>query len=178
MPAEDWPSFHWRPSTASTLRPFSFSMRQMPTTLTSAVGSAPTVSLAKSSFSVSAAAATAASPIAATVAADAHDRDLLNRMALLLGGSCDEDRINARRPARPEPGQRDRERQRGEEPGERRGGVGDQRMARVVVARSCRRRRHAGEAVDQRQDLARAGRAADVAPRAVGVLDLAVALVP
>src|SRR5262249_56158261 len=101
---------------ASTLRPFSFSMRQMPTTLTSAVGSAPTVSLTKSSFSVSAAAATAASPIAATVAADAHDRDLLNRMALLLGGSCDEDRIDARRPARREPGQRDREPHPAEEP--------------------------------------------------------------
>src|SRR6267154_2733857 len=44
MPAEDWPSFHCRPSTVSTFLPASLSIRQMPTTGTSDFGSAPAVS--------------------------------------------------------------------------------------------------------------------------------------
>src|SRR5215475_10393136 len=44
MPADDCPSFHCRPSTASTFLPLSFSIRQKPTTGTSDFGSAPTVS--------------------------------------------------------------------------------------------------------------------------------------
>src|SRR5690242_20611143 len=165
MPAEDCPSFHWRPSTASTLRPFSLSMRQMPTTLTSAAGSAPTVSLAKSSLTASAATATAANPMPATIAAVAYDRMLMGCMAFLLRGLLHQHGIDAGRTARREPGEHDRERQAGEEPGERHGGVGDQRVAGKIVARRRGRRRHAGEAVDQRQDLARTGRAADVAAR-------------
>src|SRR5215468_9280855 len=54
MPAAVWPSFHCRPSTATTFLPSSASIRQTPTTLTNEVGSAPTVSLAKSSLSGSA----------------------------------------------------------------------------------------------------------------------------
>src|SRR5215475_1020041 len=50
IPAEACPSFHCRPSTASTLFPPSLSMRQMPTTLTKDFGSAPTVSLENSIF--------------------------------------------------------------------------------------------------------------------------------
>src|SRR5262249_8689951 len=159
----DWPSFHWRPSTASTFRPFSLSMRQMPTTLTSAVGSAPTVSLAKSSFKASAAATAAANPRPATIAAEAHDRTLVNRMAVLLGGLPDEGVIDPRRPPHGVPSDHDRERQAGEEPCQPHGRVGDQRKAGKIVARRRGRRRHAGKAVDQRQDLARTGRAADVA---------------
>src|SRR5215203_3064629 len=48
MPADDCPSFHCRPSTAMTLLPRSLSMRQVPTTGTSDLGSAPTVSSVKS----------------------------------------------------------------------------------------------------------------------------------
>src|SRR6516165_4971192 len=48
MPADDCPSFHWRPSTTSTFLPLSSSMRQKPTTGTNAFGSAPTVSPARS----------------------------------------------------------------------------------------------------------------------------------
>src|SRR5262245_66065157 len=55
MPAEAWPSFHCRPSTASTLFSPSASIRQTPTTFTNEVGSAPTVSFEKSSLSGSAA---------------------------------------------------------------------------------------------------------------------------
>src|SRR5260370_20596162 len=77
MPAEDWPSFHWRPSTASTLLLPSLSMRQMPTTLTSVLGSAPTVSLEKSIFKVSAAVADAASPMPAPIR---PGKKLLNRI--------------------------------------------------------------------------------------------------
>src|SRR5262245_6584923 len=109
MPAEDWPCFHWRPSTARTFRPFPPSMRQTPTTLSSAAGSAPTVSLAKSSFNVSAAATTAAKPKTAMIAADAYDISLPERMTLLLGRLLDEDRIDARRPAHEQPGQPDQQ---------------------------------------------------------------------
>src|SRR5262249_45739447 len=50
MPAEDCPSFHCRPSTATSFLPPSFSMRHTPTTGTSSFGSAPTVSLASSTL--------------------------------------------------------------------------------------------------------------------------------
>src|ERR1700730_12990506 len=50
MPAEDCPSFHWRPSTASSFLLPSFSMRQTPTTGTSDFGSAPAVSLVRSTL--------------------------------------------------------------------------------------------------------------------------------
>src|ERR1051325_2395365 len=177
MPTEDWPCVHWRPSTARTFRAFSFSPRQTPTPPSSAAGSPPSESLAKSSFNVSAAAPTAAKPRAATIAPNAYDSRLAERMALLLGRLLDEDRIDARRPAHDEPGERDQQRQPAEEPRQRRSAVGDQGITREIVALRGGRRRHAGEAVDQRQDLARAGRAADVAARAVGVLHLAVTIV-
>src|SRR4051794_14269555 len=51
MSEEDCPSFHCRPSTASTFFPASFSIRQMPTTGTRDFGSAPTVSSEKLIFS-------------------------------------------------------------------------------------------------------------------------------
>src|SRR5215470_19178433 len=50
MPTEDWPSFHCRPSTASTVLPASVSTRQIPTTGTSDLGSAPVVSLERSTL--------------------------------------------------------------------------------------------------------------------------------
>src|SRR5262245_50082344 len=56
MPAEAWPSFHCRPSTASTLLSPSASIRQTPTTFTNEPESAPTLSFEKSSFNGSAAA--------------------------------------------------------------------------------------------------------------------------
>src|SRR5215470_18527541 len=57
MPAEAWPSFHCRPSTARTLLSPSASTRHTPTTLTNELASPPTVSFEKSSFNGSAAAA-------------------------------------------------------------------------------------------------------------------------
>src|SRR5690348_900164 len=177
MPADDWPSFHCRPSTARTGLPFSFSMRQIPTTLTREVGSAPTVSFAKSSFTGSAAAANVASPTPNASATARHVRSLSIAMAVLLRLLQDEYGIDARRPAHQKPAHEDQERQRAEEPGQRRSGAGGQRIARVVVARRSRGRRQIGEAVDERQDLARARRAAHVASRAVGVFDLAITLV-
>src|ERR1051326_2039788 len=103
MPTEDWPCFHWRPSTARTFRPFSLSTRQTPTTLSSAAGSPPSESLAKSSFKGSAADTTAAKPTAATIATHARDSTLLDRMAFLLGRLSNETRIDARRPAHQPP---------------------------------------------------------------------------
>jgi hypothetical protein len=50
MPADVCPSFHCRPSTASTLLFPSASIRQTPTTLKNDFGSPPTVSSEKSSF--------------------------------------------------------------------------------------------------------------------------------
>src|SRR5262245_4631595 len=67
MPVAVWPSFHARPSTASTLLSPSASMRQTPTTFTKELASPPTVSFEKSSLSGSA--ATACSAEAATVTA-------------------------------------------------------------------------------------------------------------
>src|SRR5437867_1913444 len=52
IPAEDWPSFHCRPSTLSTFLPFSVSIRQTPTTLRNDLGSVPTVSFDRSAFTV------------------------------------------------------------------------------------------------------------------------------
>src|SRR5215813_9561822 len=70
MPVAVWPSFHWRPSTASTLLSPSASMRQTPTTFTNELASAPTVSFEKSSLSGSAAVAHGAEAIRATAAND------------------------------------------------------------------------------------------------------------
>src|SRR5471032_893869 len=50
MPAEDCPSFHWRPSTARTFVLPSASTRQTRTTLKNDFGSAPTVSLEMSAL--------------------------------------------------------------------------------------------------------------------------------
>src|SRR3954469_9402241 len=50
MPADVCPSFHWRPSTASTFLLPSASIRQTPTTLRKDLGSTPTVSSEKSIF--------------------------------------------------------------------------------------------------------------------------------
>src|SRR5215470_6364388 len=70
MPVAAWPSFHWRPSTASTLLSPSASTRHTPTTFTNALASAPTVSFEKSSLSGSAAVAHSAEAIKATAAND------------------------------------------------------------------------------------------------------------
>src|SRR5260370_17196365 len=70
MPADDGPSFHWRPSTTSTFLPLSSSIRQKPTTGTNAFGSAPTVSPARSTVVGGAArpgSDSAAKPIADTM---------------------------------------------------------------------------------------------------------------
>src|SRR5580704_8323891 len=48
MPADDCPSFHCRPSTASIVLPASVSTRQIPTTGTRDLGSEPAVSVEKS----------------------------------------------------------------------------------------------------------------------------------
>src|SRR5215813_10980065 len=70
MPVAAWPSFHARPSTASTLLSPSASMRQTPTTFTNELASAPTVSFEKSSLSGSAATACSAAAITVTAAND------------------------------------------------------------------------------------------------------------
>src|SRR5262245_41694936 len=76
MPVAVWPSFHWRPSTASTLLSPSASTRQTPTTFTNALASAPTVSFEKSSLSGSAVAACSAEAVKVTTAN--------NRLVLIL----------------------------------------------------------------------------------------------
>src|SRR5258708_38719545 len=68
MPAEDWPSFHCRPSTASTVLPASVSIRQMPTTGTSDLGSAPAVSPERSTLETGAAIAGGSKAAALTTA--------------------------------------------------------------------------------------------------------------
>src|SRR4051794_16657222 len=91
MPVAAWPSFHWRPSTASTLLSPSASMRQTPTTFTNELASAPTVSFEKSSLSGSAADACSAEAVKATAA---NDRlvmilvmtHLLGRLATFVAG--------------------------------------------------------------------------------------------
>src|ERR1700680_3009106 len=50
MPADDFPSFHWRPTTGQTFLCASVSIRQTPTTLRNDLGSAPTVSSEKSTL--------------------------------------------------------------------------------------------------------------------------------
>src|SRR5499426_996690 len=84
MPAEAWPSFHCRPSTASTLLSPSASIPQTPTTFTNAVGSAPTVSFEKSSFSDSPAAAHVRQAANATPASDTALVLFLTLMVFLL----------------------------------------------------------------------------------------------
>src|SRR5215813_8960200 len=83
MPVAVWPSFHARPSTASTLLSPSASMRQTPTTFTNELASAPTVSFEKSSLSGSA--ATASSAAAATVTAANGRLVMILIMIHLLG---------------------------------------------------------------------------------------------
>src|SRR5215471_16527021 len=79
-----------------------------------------------------------------------------------------------RRAAAPPPCDDDQERQAAEEPGEGRGCVGEQRVARILLARDGRRNRLSRQRVDERQDFAMAGRAALVRAAAIGILDLAV----
>src|SRR4051812_44975098 len=67
MPADDCPSFHCRPSTASTLLPRSFSTRQTPTTGSRDLGSAPAVSFVKSILTDCCAAAERAAMADATI---------------------------------------------------------------------------------------------------------------
>src|SRR5712671_3600434 len=101
----------------------------MPTTLTSEVGSAPTVSVEKSIFKGSAAAADAASPTTATMIARRPSLMFMGILLVLL----DELRIDPRRPARAPPGEADRQRQSAEEPGQRRIAVAGKRISRIFI---------------------------------------------
>src|SRR5262249_52937055 len=158
----DWPSFHWRPSTASTFFSPSCSTRQMPTTGTRVFGSAPAVSLDRSIFidcTASAGSATATEASSAILMIEAF-------MSLLR---CCKAGMRARYrgcfAAETAPCEGDQERQRGEEPGEGQRVLRvrcDQRIAGIVVGRRGLRRVLAGQAIDERQDLAMAGGAADV----------------
>src|SRR5215471_13741087 len=84
MPAEDWPSFHCLPSTASTVLPASASMRHMPTTGSSDLGSAPAVSPEKSGLKSGAASAGSNAAAKPTVAATRTAFALLFMMMIYL----------------------------------------------------------------------------------------------
>src|SRR5215470_13737156 len=174
MPAEAWPSFHCRPSTARTLLSPSASIRQTPTTFTNELASAPTVSFEKSSLSGSAAAAHTTKAVNAAPASESVLMIAIVLMVMTLSSLVSSGQRDARGAAAPPPRERDQERQRAEEPGQRERRVGDQRVARIVLAGDWRWCRYAGEAIEQRQDLAMAGRAAPVEAATVAVLDLAV----
>ena len=166
MPADDCPSFHCRPSTASTFFPPSLSIRQMPTTGTSDFGSAPTVSLEKSILS-GCAARTRQSQCGET------DRGHDHRSNTFCFGhhrapSGTRTGFHPWRPSAPPPGECDQERQPADEPQQCRVRARDQRVAGILVARIRGRRLHARQGVEQRQDLAGTGRTADVGSAAIG----------
>src|SRR5262249_10790531 len=138
MPAEDSPRFHCRPSTASTFLPFADSTRQTPTTETSALGSPPAASLAKSTLSDCA--ATAGSARASASAAMTNALVLSRCMTNLLYQQAAE----RRRAAAPGPCESDEQREHAEKPGERDVGTRDQRIAGVIPAGRRGGRRDAG----------------------------------
>src|SRR5712675_1288804 len=145
----------------------------MPTTLTSEVGSAPTVSFAKSIFKVSAAPADAASATTDTMIARRPSLMFMGILLVLL----DELRIDPRRAPRPPPGEADRQRQSAEEPGQRRISIAGERISRIFIRAGGRWNGHIRESIDQRQDLSRTGRAADVTAVAISIFDFAIAVV-
>src|SRR5262249_2355649 len=132
MPAEACPSFHCRPSTARTLFPASFSIRQMPTTLTKDFGSAPTVSCAKSILNGCWAAITGNT--------SATNPQAAMPMALRLLTICMTDllhvypAVKARGTAGPPPREHDHQRQPAAEPEQRHLGVGDAGIARILAS--------------------------------------------
>src|SRR5262245_14642468 len=141
MPAAVCPSFHCRPSTTSTLLLPSLSIRQTPTTLTNDFGSAPTVSSEKSTFRDCAAPAYVSSAARPTQAAAIVTVRLLVIMIDLrlswlswLTSVFDELWGDLRRAAAPPPCDGDQERKAAEEPGEGGRCVGEQRVARGLLA--------------------------------------------
>ena len=98
-------------------------------------------------------------------------------MLLFMTTSFDERWIWGWRATAAPPGENDQDRQPGQKPHECERAVGDVRISRIIRRRNWRRGRHAGEAVQQRQNLARTGGAADVGAGAVAVFDLAIGVV-
>src|SRR6266487_5982389 len=92
-------------------------------------------------------------------------------ISVLLG--CESE---ARWPPAPPPARNDQKRQAAQEPGKACVRIGDERMAGVVLTAPGRRGRHAGEAVEERQDFAVAGRPTAGEPAAVIIVDHAVGL--
>src|SRR5260370_29693248 len=116
MPTEDWPSFHWRPSTTRTFFPLSSSTRQKPTTDTNDFGSAPAVSPERSTvvgWAARPGGVSAAMPNATMVAA-------FMLLLMLMDGLLYKSRErNRRRAAASPPGERNQRRQPAQEPGQR-----------------------------------------------------------
>ena len=79
--------------------------------------------------------------------------------------------------AAPPPGDDDQQREADEEPRQGPSSVGDQGVARILFPGARRRCRLSRKRIEQRQDFARAGRAALVGAARIGILDLAVSLV-
>src|SRR5262245_66309151 len=79
-----------------------------------------------------------------------------------------------RRAAAPPPCDDDQKRKAAEEPGEGGRCVGEQGVARILLARDRRRSWPARQRVDERQDFAMAGRAALVRAAAIGIFNLPV----
>src|SRR5215472_5047134 len=79
-----------------------------------------------------------------------------------------------RRAAAPPPCDGDQERKAAEEPGEGGRCVGEQGVARILLAGDRRRSGTSRQRINERQDFAMAGRAALVRAAAIGILDLAI----
>src|SRR5215216_2824530 len=171
MPAEDWPSFHCRPSTARTFLPFSVSTRHTPTTLNNDFDSAPAASAEKSILIGCGAAA--ARPSAPSVNAQAANVPSLSVMRMAFLHGCDVYLKRGRTPA-PPPGTGNQQRQNCEEPNGRNGIGCDERITWITVRRSGRRHGHTRELVKQGQDFARAAGTAGGQTLAVGIGHLAV----
>src|SRR5262249_49162490 len=151
----------------------SLSMRQTPTTLRNDFGSAPTVSAESSAFFVCSAVAESSSAESARAAHAGTRMARGNFMMRLLSVGAG----SLRRPAAEPPGRNDQQRQCAEEPWDRRFAAGDQRIAEVIVAGRRRGNVHAGEPIEQRQDLAVRGRSTGGLSAVVRIFDLAIALV-
>src|SRR5262249_46977339 len=149
---------------ASTFLPPADSTRHTPTTETSALGSPPAASLAKSILSDCA--ATAGSARASASAAMTSAFVLSRCMTNLLYEQVAE----RRRAAAPAPRECDQQREHAEEPGEREVGARDQRVAGVIAAGRRRGWRNAGQSVEQRQDFPLAGGAAHIGSAGVDVI--------
>src|SRR3954451_3865951 len=115
MSEDDCPSFHCRPSTASTFLPASLSIRQTPTTGTRDFGSAPTVSSEKSILVV-----WAARPGKANAARATIDMTAINFLLFMIdllcgieGDRSDVDGGSTTSKARPKPEGRQRTKEAG-----------------------------------------------------------------